>query len=233
MIRLRFLPPGAALVLIALAVPAYGQSTSQREGGTASGFTYGSQYSFRPLDPNWSFYAMPPEAARYARLSETTIFMTSINYPGVYGAYIMGTTPTSYYDRSPLFTSEAALTSYAALAARERAYGTTPATLRTATVEVRVPAADADLRFNDTPMPLTGMSRYYVTPPLRPGASYYYDMHVAWNDDGWPRVGDKRVYVKAGDHLVVDLTTGEANTGSSLRTSPLPAPASSSLRTRP
>lgn len=102
MIRQRFLLAGTACVLTSLliveVVPA-----AEPEPGQATGFTAGSPYSYRPLDRYWSYYAPPPPSPRYDRFGDSPIFMTSINYPGVYGAYVFGVTPTSYYDSGKFF----------------------------------------------------------------------------------------------------------------------------------
>src|SRR5262245_12260839 len=93
---------GATLAVAALALPAFGQTDPPF--GQAAGFSAGSPYSFRPLTPYWSYYAMPPAPPRYGRLNDTGVFMSSLNYPGIYGSYVFGATPTDYYNRSPVLT---------------------------------------------------------------------------------------------------------------------------------
>ncbi len=242
MSRQRFLAAGAACAFGVLAVT--GVSRGQfpaAEPGVASGFTAGSPYSFRPLDPSWSFYARPPAVPRYERLGNQAIFMTSINYPGVYGAYTFGVTPTSYYDREAYFTPDAGPNGFTLEAARRPV----TAGLATAQINVRVPRADAQLTFDNQVTAPTGTDREFVTPPLRPGTNYVYNLRTTWVDGDVQRTRDKNVFVRAGDLLVVDLTTGRGTyegpslrvqprpeAGPALRTEPLPEPGST-LRTRP
>jgi uncharacterized protein (TIGR03000 family) len=215
--------------VFALALPA----KAQFSGGVAAGFTSGSQYSFRPLDPYWNYYGMPPPLSPYSRLNASPIFMTSINFPGVYGAYTPGVTPTSYYDRSPLFTPDAAPAGFSTLSPREGTFAALAANPRTAVLEVHVPSADAELRFDAGLTALTGSTRQFVTPPLLPGGNYVYNVQVTWTADGVQRTRDRSVYVQAGDRLVVDLSTARGNSeGTSLRVLP-PPQSSSTLRTRP
>lgn len=196
------------------------------EPGVASGFTSGSPYSFRPLVPYGSSYARPPAPRpRYSRF-DSPIFMTSINYPGVDGAYMSATTWVSYYDRAPYFFPEptsagASLTTAAAVANL------------TARIDVLVPSGDANLTFDNLPTTPTGTTREFVTPPLVVGSNYVYNVRVSWLDDGVRRSRDKNVFVRAGDRLVVDLTTSQGTfEGPSLRVAPRPE-AGSTLRTQP
>jgi uncharacterized protein (TIGR03000 family) len=222
-------------MLAALAMPVHAQIT-QAEPGVASGFTAGSPYSFRPLTPYWSYYALPPAAPRYARFNDSPVFMTSINYPGVYGAYTYGTTPTSYYDAAPFITPAAAPANYSTLTTG-RGPGGLGATLAanpvTALIDVLVPTANAELRFDNTLTTPLGTKREFVTPPLAPRGMYTYNVRVTWVDDGVQRTRDKTVFVQAGDRLVVDLSTSrETYEGPSLRVLP-PPESGSTLRTSP
>jgi uncharacterized protein (TIGR03000 family) len=242
MSRQRFLTAGAACVFGVLAVTGVSRAqVTAPEPGQATGFTAGSPYSFRPLDPAWSFYAVPPPSPRYDRLGNQAIFMTSINYPGVYGAYTFGVTPTSYYDRAAYFTPDAGPGGFTLEAARR------PLTegLGTALINVKVPRADALLTFDNQATSPTGTDREFVTPLLRPGTNYVYNVRTTWVDGDVQRTRDKNVYVRAGDTLVVDLTTGRGTyegpslrvqprpeAGPALRTEPLPEPGST-LRTQP
>jgi uncharacterized protein (TIGR03000 family) len=228
-------PVLAAWSLVALALPARAQVT-QAEPGVATGFTAGSPYSFRPLTPYWSYYALPPAAPRFARLNESPIFMTSTNYPGIYGAYTYGVTPTSYYDRAPFITPAATPGAFSTLSTMQ-----TPGALgaalaanpQTALINVLVPSADAELRFDNTLTTPAGTRREFVTPPLAARGSYVYNVRVTWVDDGVQRTRDKNVFVQAGDRLIVDLSTSRATyEGPSLRTQPQ-AESGPSLRTMP
>jgi uncharacterized protein (TIGR03000 family) len=183
-------------------------------------FTSGSPYSFRPLDPYWAYRALPPAPPRFDRLNDNPIFMTSINFPGVYGAYTFGVTPTTYYDRSSYFSPAAGSTGIS-IAPTESALQAAFGGPRTARIDVSVPAGDAELTFNGTLTTPTGSVREFVTPALVPGGKYVYSVRVTWVDDGVRRSRDKNVFVQAGDRLVVDLTTGAGTfDGPSLRLVP-------------
>jgi uncharacterized protein (TIGR03000 family) len=164
---------------------------------------------------------MPTPPPRYGRLNDSPIFMTSINFPGVYGAYTDGVTPTSYYDRSAYFTPDAAPAGFALPATESslRVAGLTSP--RTARIDVIVPTADSDLTFDSTRTTPTGINREFITPPLIRGGKYVYNVRVTWVDDGVRRTRDKNVFVEAGDRMVVDLTSGRGTyDGPSLRLVP-------------
>jgi uncharacterized protein (TIGR03000 family) len=220
----------AVCAIAALALPVRAQTTDP-EPGVASGFTAGSPYSFRPLEPYWTYYALPPIKPRYARLEDSAVFMSSLNYPGIYGSYTYGVTPTSYYDAAP-FINPAVAT-----AATLRTGPLTGATLArnptTALIDVLVPTSDAELTFDRTPTTPTGSRREFVTPPLAPRGMYMYDIRTRWTAEGTERSRSKRVYLQAGDRLVVDLTTVVGNyDGPSLRVQP-PPETGTQLRTQP
>jgi uncharacterized protein (TIGR03000 family) len=219
--RQRLLTAGAAGVLSALALAGTCRA-GDLEPGAASGFTAGSPYSYRPLMPGWSYYARPAPVPRYERYN-SPIFMTSINYPGVNGAYTDATTWTAYYDRSPYFNADAAPPGYL----------TAVAANTTARIDVRVPASDAQLNFDNHPTSPSGLTREFVTPPLIIGSNYVYNVRVSWMDNGVRRTRDKNVFVRAGDRLLVDLSSSRGTFEEpTLRTLPQPE-ASSELRTRP
>jgi uncharacterized protein (TIGR03000 family) len=192
------------------------------EPGVASGFTAGSPYSFRPLTPYWSYYAQPRPGPRYEAFN-SPVFMTSINYPGINGAYSSQTAWMPYYDRSPAYSPDAVPAGYLTAAVANLS----------ARIDVRMPSADADLTFDNRPTSPTGLTREFVTPPLRTGANYVYNVRVSWVDDGVRRTRDKNVFVQAGDRIVVDMSSSQGTfEGPSLRVAPNPE-AGSSLRTQP
>ena len=163
--------------------------------------------------------------------------MTTINTPGLYGAYTSRTVDLTLFDREPLF--------YPAYPTRALipAVTTTVAPLRpsidalpevttlragplteTASIRVRLPA-DARLTFQGVVTAPTGGDRRFVTPPLEVGRNYYYDVEATWNEGGRPVRESRQVQVRAGDRLDLDLLkpAPETNT-STLRTQPRPLP---------
>jgi uncharacterized protein (TIGR03000 family) len=217
--RLLVFAVSAAVAAWASAGAARGQ-VNQPAPGRGSEFTSGSPYSFRPLDPYWSFRAMPPPPPRNARLAPSPIVMTSLNFPGVYGAYSFGVTPMSGFNRAGFFTADAFPPGFA-LEASPGPSGIREQRANVARIDVAVPTRDAELTFDNTPTAPAGMTREFITPSLVPGGKYVYRVRVTWVDDGVRRTREKNVYVEAGDRLLVDLnTTAGTYEGPSLRVAP-------------
>src|SRR5690348_5468587 len=76
----------------------------------------------------------------------------------------------------------------------------------TALIEVKLPAADADLWFQGERTTHTGVLRQFKSPPLVPGRSYTYEIMALWGDGGRDTKEVRRVPVHAGDRLTVDFT---------------------------
>jgi uncharacterized protein (TIGR03000 family) len=74
-----------------------------------------------------------------------------------------------------------------------------------AEVLVRLPRADAELWFDNTPTKQTGKVRRFYTPPLASGR-YTYEVRARWQEDGRWRQEVRSIYLHAGDVLEVDFT---------------------------
>jgi uncharacterized protein (TIGR03000 family) len=230
--RQRIWTLGATFVLSALCFASTAEA-QRPESGAPSGYTAGGPYSFRPLDPTWYYRVQPPPPPRYERLGDSGVFMSSLNYPGVYGAYTYGVTPTTYYDQAPFMNPDVAPPGFTTLTARPRTSAELVANPRTARIDVLVPNTEAELTFDNTRLTVPGTRREFITPPLVPGGKYVYNVRVTWMDDGVLRPRDKNVFVEAGDRMVVDLSTGRGNfEGPSMRVLPMPE-SGSTLRTQP
>jgi uncharacterized protein (TIGR03000 family) len=145
--------------------------------------------------------------------------MTSLNFPGIYGAYRFGVTPMSYVDRPSWFSPKVPPGFALETAQGPMRIGEPPPTV--ARIDVSVPTHDAVLTFDNTPTAPSGLTREFVTPALLRGGKYRYLVRVTWVDDGVRRSREKNVYVEPGDRLLVDLTTTAGTTeGPSLRTAP-------------
>jgi uncharacterized protein (TIGR03000 family) len=248
---------GAALAVLGLLVGFAAESRAQQTLGALSGYTQGSQIDRRPIVPVTAYSAstyVPGSFRTYGSLAEP-IFMTTINTPGIYGAYSYGVAPltlnrepTFYPVYEPRLDIPAVTTTIApvrptstivtaATVNREPLPGAFGAVARatvpansTAEVVVRLPA-DATLYFEGVPMDLTGPERHFVSPPLIPGRNYQYDVRAVWNDDqGQEVVQDRKVPVRAGGRVSVDFRTPAANP--TLRTRPLPVPPAPDNKTR-
>jgi uncharacterized protein (TIGR03000 family) len=239
---------GAALAVLGLLVVAAG-SRSQQTLGPVSGYTSGSLIDRRPIVPVTAYSAstyVPGSFRTYGSLAEP-IFMTTINTPGIYGAYSYGVAPltfnrepTFYPSYEPRLDIPAVTTTIAPVRPTSTivtaatvtrgplsgdfgavARATVPAN-STAQVVVRLPA-DAQLYFEGIPMELTGPERNFVSPPLTPGRNYQYDVRAVWNDEqGREVVRDRKVPVRAGGRVTVDFLTPPASP--TLRTRQLPVP---------
>jgi len=239
-----------ALAALGLLAGFAAESRAQQTLGAVSGYTTGSQMDRRPVVPVTAYSAstyVPGSFRTYGSLAEP-IFMTTINTPGIYGAYSYGVAPltftrepTFYPAYEPRLDVPAVTTTIAPV--RPTSNIVTAATLTrgdvvpaantvvtraaipansTADVTVRVPA-DAKLYFEGIPMELTGTDRHFVTPPLTPRRNYQYDVRAVWNDNqGHEVVQDRKVLVHAGDNLTVDFLTPAP--GPTLRTKQLAVP---------
>jgi uncharacterized protein (TIGR03000 family) len=81
----------------------------------------------------------------------------------------------------------------------------TPPEEGTAKVTVIVPA-DAAVYFDGSPTTETGTDRQFTTPPLEKGSNYTYQIRATWNANGETVSRTKKVEVRAGADVRVDLT---------------------------
>jgi uncharacterized protein (TIGR03000 family) len=72
-------------------------------------------------------------------------------------------------------------------------------------VEVKVPAT-AQLWFGQTLTRKTGPVREFVTPPLKRGQDFLYDVRARWMQDGREVEQTRRITVSAGARVPVDFT---------------------------
>jgi uncharacterized protein (TIGR03000 family) len=160
------------------------------------------------------------------------IFMTSLNYPGVYGSYALsGVANNSLYFREPMVypRDNSSVVSPVSTTITPPAY-TAPlmgAGLRTtalatrgdvATVRVRVPA-DARLYFEGELTSAIGPERLFESPPLERGRNYRYDVRAVWDDNGREVIQSRTVVVRAGETASVNFMSPAAETPT-LRTRP-------------
>jgi uncharacterized protein (TIGR03000 family) len=95
--------------------------------------------------------------------------------------------------------------------------------VNTAAIDVRLPVADAELRFQDTKTQERGTLRRFRSPALVPGSDYTYDITATWTEGGREISQTRQLLVRAGDQLFVDFTTAPPAQGTStLRTGALP-----------
>jgi uncharacterized protein (TIGR03000 family) len=75
-------------------------------------------------------------------------------------------------------------------------------------IQLKVPA-QAKVWFDSTPTDDAGISRRYVSPPLRPGVPYHYAIRVEWRDGDRVIKRNRDISFGAGDRVRVDFTTPE------------------------
>lgn len=80
----------------------------------------------------------------------------------------------------------------------------------TALIRVLVPSPNANLWFDNTPMPQQGSCRLFVSPPLDRGKTYTYTVKASWLERGRKVSREKLVKVRPGRETVVDFTVPEA-----------------------
>ena len=67
--------------------------------------------------------------------------------------------------------------------------------------------ADAEVWFDGAKTTQSGPDREFLSPALRPGQSYSYDVRARWKDGGREVDRTRRVTFYAGDELTLDFTT--------------------------
>jgi uncharacterized protein (TIGR03000 family) len=156
----------------------------------------------------------------YYNYSPLPTYMTSINYPYIYGAYTKGETPITYptavmqepYRAKPVLTYGAAVP-FPSAAAMATLSATGPAA-----IELRVPE-NAEVLLQDRPTTQTGRLRHYDLPPLVNGQVYKYTVRVTWREDDRDITETRRLMVRAGDTVTATFGAGPVEpTQSTLRT---------------
>jgi uncharacterized protein (TIGR03000 family) len=78
-----------------------------------------------------------------------------------------------------------------------------------ATVEVRLPDANAEVWIDNDKMTTTGVDRVFRTAPFDSSRSYSYDVTARWSQDGRVVERTRTVTVRGGDRSVVDFTAAK------------------------
>jgi uncharacterized protein (TIGR03000 family) len=75
-------------------------------------------------------------------------------------------------------------------------------------IRLKVPA-QAKIWFDGSPTDDAGISRRYVSPPLRPGVAYHYAIRVEWRDGDRVIKRNRDISFGAGERVSLDFTTPE------------------------
>ncbi len=70
---------------------------------------------------------------------------------------------------------------------------------------LQVPA-QAEILFDGQKMTQTGTFRQYISPPIDPAGKYAYEITAKWMENGQQHTETRKIDVRAGQRLVVDLT---------------------------
>jgi len=106
-----------------------------------------------------------------------------------------------------------------------RAQATAPSISRaTSRITVNVPNPDSEVVIEGTPVPGSGTSRAFETPPLEAGVTYHYAVTAEWRPNAYTTMTrTKQVTVTAGVEMEVDLTVSAP--GDRVRVIYVPTPA--------
>jgi uncharacterized protein (TIGR03000 family) len=72
-------------------------------------------------------------------------------------------------------------------------------------IDVLTPAT-AEITFEGAKTTQTGSRRLFISPPIKSGQNYIYEINVKWLENGKPIAHTRKLPVRAGQRLMVDLT---------------------------
>ena len=212
---------GAVSVAV-LTVLLIGSQASAQTYGWVQGTRYAPSQGYlgeSSTSPYYTTYGytlngFPPRFYSSFMTQNLPTYLTSINYPTIYGAYGYGYAPGRFtysaqiadYSTSPNIYGVYAPETNAVMSMRTLPDTAATPLRTTATVNVVLPA-DAELSFQGIRVGQTGDYRRFITPPLLPGSSYTYDIRATWRANGQEVTRDRHVDIQAGDQLTVDLLT--------------------------
>jgi uncharacterized protein (TIGR03000 family) len=193
--------------------------------------------STKALGDNPSPPYYPPTYYQVPTSFNRPTYMTSINYPWLYGGhYYMGGTmgsaeresfPVNYRHNRSTFNPDAPLPASSSLVSVSGVNGfettLTAALADRAIIDVHVPA-DAEVRFQGLLMTQPGSVRRFYSPPLSPDLRYEYQVRAMWTQNGRPVAVTRTIPVRAGEHIDVNLEASSSEMQPTLRTRELPLP---------
>jgi uncharacterized protein (TIGR03000 family) len=152
-----------------------------------------------------------PETPMVRTPSNLPTYMTSINFPLIYGSYAVFP-----YAAPPSFTSMGSMSSNEV----DLSMRPVPVVVRAFAPALEAPASgakitvvvprSADVFFQGMQVPMSGVVKQFTSPELNPLLSYTYDIRVVWRDNGQLVSQAQRVIVKAGDDIMVTFANSPA-----------------------
>jgi uncharacterized protein (TIGR03000 family) len=207
----RYLAGAAVLALgCLLAIPQPSHAQRYYRGGSGFGFSVGG--------PNYNFvYGNAPGwNGGYYGYGGSSYPRSYNNYGYGYGSYPYGS--RYYYEprtfqAAPAVTFGSPIPSTTYQSAYPSMQGDQNRDPNVATVRLRLPS-DARLWLGEQEMSAQqqGNERVFVTPSLTPGTDYFYRVKAQWTENGQTVERSRRVAVRAGESISVDLTNAAADT---------------------
>jgi uncharacterized protein (TIGR03000 family) len=163
---------------------------------------YYSGYSYYPSYGSYGYYP-----SRWGYSNTPSYYGSGSNW--AYPSYNYSAYPSSDYYSTPATSNGY----YApANAGSSYAYGASSQQgANTARLNVRLPAADAEVWFDDKPTQQRGTMREFASPPLNPDKNYTYEVRARWMENGKTMERTKKVAVRANGVATVDFTTTDNN----------------------
>jgi uncharacterized protein (TIGR03000 family) len=93
---------------------------------------------------------------------------------------------------------------------RQSYYGAPAALQQSVSVTVLVPAADAQVWFENRATTQQGMERLFESPPLEPNHNFTYTVKARWLENGRAVDRERRVSVQAGQSVTVNFRESSA-----------------------
>jgi len=186
---------GGMLLLVAVVLATATPVQAQRRGGYRGGGWYGGGSYGGYRGGYWGgypgYYGYRPYSGFGIGVYGPSYYGSYYGYP--YGGYrtygwTSGYTP-GYYNMPYAETSSSYPGGY-----EESSEAATDTTCR---LTIRAPE-NAEVWIADWKTPETGSVREFVSPPLKPGKEYTYDVRARWEENGRPMTQTQKVDVKAG-----------------------------------
>jgi len=118
---------------------------------------------------------------------------------GYYGSRGYYYAPSYYYESAPSYYYSDSVTQVPPSEIRQASYSDPS----TASITVLVPAADAQVWFNDAPTSQRGMERLFHTPSLQQGGTY--TIKARWTENGRTMDQLRQVQVQPGQSITVNF----------------------------
>lgn len=163
---------------------------------------YPGHYQYGNVQPSTYNNYRTPAFSSYGASGNVPLFYSSQPY----------TSPSS--TTSSWYGSPESGSAYRLAESSPSAPGAGDAGRAAASIQVHVPAPNADLWVEGWKTASKGDWRRFLSPPLVPGNRYEYEMRARWSENGREMSRSREVPLRAGEHVVVDFSTTLPSTSS-------------------